>query len=154
MSLLQPSKAYKPHNYPWAYIAWQRQQQIHWLPEEVPLGEDVKDWANNLTSNEKHFLTQIFRFFTQADIDVSGGYIDLYMPKFKPVEVRMMLASFANMETVHIAAYALLIETLGMPDEEFKAFMQYKQMVDKHEFISKFNMNSVKNTLKSISNRA
>lgn len=150
MSLLEPSKAYKPHRYPWAYQAWQRQQQIHWLPEEIPLGEDVKDWASVLKESEKEFLTQIFRFFTQADIDVSAGYIDHYLPKFKPVEVRMMLTSFANVETIHIAAYALLIETVGMPDDEFSKFLEYDEMVKKHEFISKFNMKTERESLKAI----
>ena len=152
MGLLKSSKAYKPFQYPWAYEAWQRQQQIHWLPEEIPLGEDIKDWASKLTPIEKHFLTQIFRFFTQADIDVSSGYLDLYLPKFKPVEVRMMLSSFANTETIHIAAYALLIETLGMPDDEFSKFLEYEQMVSKHEYSANFSMDNDRETLKSIAN--
>lgn len=150
MSLLEQSKAYKPHRYPWAHQAWQRQQQIHWLPEEISLGEDVKDWASVLKESEKEFLTQIFRFFTQSDIDVSAGYIDHYLPKFKPVEVRMMLSSFANVETIHIAAYALLVETVGMPDEEFSKFLEYDEMVKKHEYISKFNMETERETLKAI----
>ena len=44
MSLLEERLVYKPFKYPWAYEAWHTQQQIHWLPEEVPLAEDVKDW--------------------------------------------------------------------------------------------------------------
>ena len=43
--LRTPSIGYKPFRYPWAYEFWRRQQQVHWMPEEVPLGEDVKDWA-------------------------------------------------------------------------------------------------------------
>ena len=39
MSLLEARNSYKPFEYPWAYDFWKRQQQIHWLPEEVPLGE-------------------------------------------------------------------------------------------------------------------
>ena len=39
--LLTPSAAYKPFRYPWAYDMWKRQQQVHWMPEEVPLGEDM-----------------------------------------------------------------------------------------------------------------
>lgn len=150
MSLIDKSKAYKPFNYSWAYEAWQRQQQIHWLPEEVALGEDIKDWKSKLTDNERNFLTQIFRFFTQADIDVASGYTDLYLPKFKPVEVKMMLLSFANMETIHIAAYALLIETIGMPDEEFSKFLNYKQMVEKHEYLSNFSVSNEREILKTL----
>ena len=68
MSLLEERLVYKPFKYPWAYEAWLKQQRIHWLPEEVPLAEDVKDWEKNLTVPEKNLLTQIFRFFTQADV--------------------------------------------------------------------------------------
>lgn len=44
MSLLEARNTYKPFQYPWAYDFWKRQQQIHWMPEEVPLGEDCRDW--------------------------------------------------------------------------------------------------------------
>ncbi len=60
MPLLQASKSYKPFEYPWAYEYWKRQQQIHWMPEEVPLGEDCRDWAQKLTDHERNLLTQIF----------------------------------------------------------------------------------------------
>jgi len=122
--LLLPSHSYKPFRYPWAFDFWQKQQQVHWMPEEVPLGEDLKDWSINLTDIEKNLLTQIFRFFTQSDVEVGANYMENYMPLFKPVEVRMMLASFSNMETIHIAAYALLLETIGMPDSEFSEGLQ------------------------------
>lgn len=114
------------------------------------MGDDLKDWQISLTENEKNFLTQIFRFFTQADIDVAGGYIDFYLRKFKPVEIRMMLTAFANMETIHIAAYALLIETLGMPDEEFSKFLEYEQMIKKHDYLKGFNVNNEKELLKTM----
>ena len=76
MSLLKASPVYKPFNYPWAYEAWHMQQKIHWLPEEIPMGDDVKDWRYNITEGEKNLLTQIFRFFTQADIEVNNCLID------------------------------------------------------------------------------
>ena len=56
--------------------------------------------------HERNLLTQIFRFFTQADIEVQDNYMKRYSRVFKPTEVKMMLAAFSNMETVHIAAYA------------------------------------------------
>ena len=41
MSLLEARKTYKPFEYPWAYEFWKRQQQVHWMPEEVPLGRGL-----------------------------------------------------------------------------------------------------------------
>ena len=140
--LLTPSNAYKPFRYPWAYEFWKKQQQVHWMPEEVPLGEDCKDWAVNLTDGERNLLTQIFRFFTQSDVEVGANYMEHYMPLFKPTEVSMMLASFSNMETIHIAAYALLLETIGMPDSEFSAFMEYEEMAAKHDYLGQFGTES------------
>ena len=42
--LMTPSHSYKPFRYPWAYDFWKRQQQVHWMPEEVPLGEDSESY--------------------------------------------------------------------------------------------------------------
>ena len=140
--LLTPSYAYKPFRYPWAYEYWKKQQQVHWMPEEVPLGEDVKDWAAKLNDRERNLLTQIFRFFTQSDVEVNDNYMERYGRVFKPTEVKMMLAAFSNMETIHIAAYALLLETIGMPDSEFTAFLDYQAMRDKHDYMQRFGVDS------------
>ena len=148
--LLTPSHSYKPFRYPWAYEFWKRQQQIHWMPEEVPLGEDCKDWAAKLNDQERNLLTQIFRFFTQSDVEVNDNYMERYSRVFRPTEVKMMLASFSNMETIHIAAYALLLETIGMPDSEFSAFNQYKEMRDKHDFMQKFGVETDADILRTV----
>ena len=142
MSLLDAPHIYKPFAYPWAYEAWQMQQRIHWLPEEVPLADDVKDWKTTLKPSEKHLLTQIFRFFTQADIEVNNCYMKNYSRIFKPTEVQMMLAAFSNMETIHIAAYSHLLDTLGLPDTEYQAFLKYKEMKDKYDYMQQFGVES------------
>lgn len=144
MSLLDAKPVYKPFDYPWAYEAWHIQQKIHWLPEEVQLSDDVKDWKQNLTAGEKHLLTQIFRFFTQADIEVNNCYMKHYSKVFQPTEVQMMLSAFSNMETVHIAAYSYLLDTIGMPETEYQAFLKYKEMKDKYDYMHRFNTNSPK----------
>lgn len=125
---------FKPFNYPWAYDAWLKHEQSHWLHTEVPMAEDVKDWKNKLTGEEKAFLTNIFRFFTQGDIDVAGGYVTNYLPYFPQPEVRMMLAGFAAREALHVAAYSHLIETLGMPESTYNEFLEYEAMRDKHDY--------------------
>ena len=139
VGLLETSGSYNIDRYSWAYTAWKRQQQIHWMGEEVPLGEDIKDWTGtHITSAERNLLTQIFRFFTQSDIEVSDNYFNRYVPIFKPLEIQMMMAAFSNMETVHIDAYALLLKTLGMPQTEFQAFRDYASMRAKVDYMHSF----------------
>jgi ribonucleoside-diphosphate reductase beta chain len=142
MSLLTPSPVYKPFRYPWAYEAWLTQQRLHWLPEEVPLADDVKDWNRRLTAAEKDLLTQIFRFFTQSDVEVNNCYMKHYARVFQPTEVQMMLAAFSNTETIHIAAYSHLLDTLGMPEIEYSAFLHYKEMKDKYDYLQRFGSDS------------
>ena len=141
-SLLTPNAVYKPFRYPWAYEAWLTQQRIHWLPEEVPLADDVKDWRNKLTDAERNLLTQIFRFFTQADVEVNNCYMKRYARVFQPTEVQMMLSAFSNIETVHIAAYSHLLDTIGMPETEYSAFLRYKAMKDKYDYMQEFSVDS------------
>jgi ribonucleoside-diphosphate reductase beta chain len=126
---------FKPFNYPWAYDSWLKHEQSHWLHTEVPMAEDVKDWKKKLTEQEKSFLTHIFRFFTQGDIDVAGGYVGNYLPHFPQPEVRMMLLGFAAREALHVAAYSHLIETLGLPETTYSEFLEYQQMREKHEYL-------------------
>ena len=139
MSLLNTRDYYKPFDQPWMFDYYVQQNQMHWFPEDVPLHNDVKDWQE-LNDSEKNLLTQIFRLFTQSDVDVGSGYIDKYMRIFKKPEARMMMASFANMESIHQHAYSLLLDTVGMPELEYKAFAEYPAMADKHEYINKIKV--------------
>lgn len=123
MSLTEPSLTYKPFNYPWAYDFWKRQQQLHWLPTEVPMGQDIMD-MKAMDERKRFFLTNVFRMFVQADVDVHNCYHKIYQRIFKPTEVQMMLSAFSNMETVHIAAYSHLLDTLGYPEAEYGAYGQ------------------------------
>lgn len=144
IGLLQTSGAYHVDRYPWAYEFWKKQQQVHWMGEEIPLGEDIKDWTSSRVSDqERNLLTQIFRFFTQSDVEVSDNYLKRYMPIFQPLEIQMMLAAFTNIETIHIDAYALLLKTLGMPQTEFEAFRDYAAMRDKADYMHTFGVGTV-----------
>ena len=134
-SLTDDRSYFKPFNYPWAYDAWLAHEQSHWLHTEVPMAEDVKQWKKTLTNEEKQFLTNIFRFFTQGDIDVAGGYVNNYLPYFPQPEIRMMLMGFAAREALHIAAYSHLIETLGMPESTYSDFLEYVEMREKHDYV-------------------
>ena len=135
MSLRSTRDYYKPFDHPWMFDYYSQQNQMHWFPEDVPLHNDVKDWQT-MTDEEKNLLTQIFRLFTQSDVDVSSGYVDRYMKLFKKPEARMMMGAFNNMESIHQHAYSLLLDTVGMPEIEYKAFAEYEAMADKHEYIN------------------
>jgi ribonucleoside-diphosphate reductase beta chain len=140
LTLTDERPYFKPFQYSWAYDAWLKHEQSHWLMTEVPMQEDVKDWQTRLTDAEKAFLTNIFRFFTQGDIDVAGAYVNNYLPHFPQPEVRMMLLGFAAREALHVAAYSHLIETLGMPESTYQEFLEYESMAEKHDYFQALSM--------------
>jgi len=141
-NLLQESLAYKPFIYPWAVELTKKHEEVHWVEDEVELSEDVQDWKTKLTGEEKDFITQVLRLFTQSDVQVGHNYHELLIPRIKNNEVRNMLSSFANREGVHQRAYALLNDTLGLPEEDFHKFLEYKEMADKIEFMGAGEINT------------
>lgn len=152
-SILGNRGYYKPFQYPSFYDHYKNHFAMMWTPEETKLDDDVYDWNNKLSKSEKHFLTNIFRFFTEADVSVAGAYSEEYLPLFKLPEVRMMLLDFAAREAVHIRAYSYLIDTIGMPSTTYKAFYDYEVMVEKHDYFESFKDNEeidIKQLLKQI----
>lgn len=136
MSLLKARDYYKPFSYPWAFQAYETQHHdMHWAPWEAPMMDDIKDWNSKLSEAERSLLTQLFRFFTQADVDIARGYREKYINRFPHPEISMMLFAFGAAEANHIHSYATLMETLGISEGEFRAFTEYKAMRDKHDYM-------------------
>ena len=147
MTLLTPSKSYKPFIHEWAVSYAKEHERIHWIEDELELQTDVSHWkSGKLTEEEKHHITQILRLFTQSDVAVGTNYLEFYIPKFKNNEIRAMLTAFASREFIHQRAYALLNDTLGLPEEEFTVFADVKEMSDKLEFMRSIDVHSVSGT--------
>jgi ribonucleoside-diphosphate reductase beta chain len=135
MNILEPRTVYKPFSYPWAFEYFKSQQQAHWLPTEVPLADDVADFDHRLSDEEKNLIIQVLRFFTQGDTEVMNNYNTNLTELFPVPEISMMLSAFAGMEGVHAWAYSYLNDTLGLPEEEYSAFLEYESMKNKVEYL-------------------
>jgi len=143
MGVLDPSIAYKPFYYPWAMEKAEEHEKIHWGTWEVKLQQDLEQIkTGTVTAEEMQHITQILRLFTQSDVVVGGNYCEIFLPLFKNNEIRNMLLSFANREGTHQRAYALLNDTLGMPDSEYSAFLEYEAMAEKVEFMASYDVSS------------
>ena len=149
--LLEFSETYKPFHYPWAVDLTTRHEKAHWIEDELDLSEDVSDWkGGKMTNIEKEYIINILRLFTQSDVAVGQNYYDQFIPKFKNNEIRNMLGSFAAREGIHQRAYALLNETLGLPDREYHAFLEYAEMSDKIEYMRKADTNTLRGLVLSL----
>jgi ribonucleoside-diphosphate reductase beta chain len=137
--MCRPSGSYKPFTHGWADLAQIQQQKIHWLPEEAPMGMDANDYKT-LEPAEKSLIDNILKLFTQSDIDVANNYMTLYQPIFRNGEIARMLRAFASMEDTHVRAYSLLLETLGLGDSHYNAFLEVEEMRAKHDLLTGYTM--------------
>lgn len=151
MSLLtEPSKTYRPFRFPWAVELSKTHEDVHWTESEPDLGEDVAQWKTTLSEVEKHHILQILRLFTQSDVAVGQVYHEKLIPVFANNEIRNMLSSFATREAIHQRAYALLNDTLGLPDSDFSAFLEYKEMADKVDCMLDVDTSTPENIAKTL----
>lgn len=142
-TMLTPRKVYRPFEYPQYYEYFQKQNQAHWLPTEVPMESDIADYRFRLSKEESNLIIQILRFFTQGDIEVNNNYNQKLIPAFPKPEIKMMLSAFAAMESVHVWAYSYLNDSLGLPEKEYSAFLDFASMKAKYDYIQQFDVHNV-----------
>ena len=73
-----------------------------------------------------------------------------YSKVFKPTEVQMMLGAFSNTETIHIAAYSHLLDTIGMAEVEYSAFLEYEAMKNKFDYMRMWGVETNEDIAKTL----
>ena len=137
--MCSPTTTYKPINYQWADDYWLMQKKIHWIPEEIPFGDDAKDYAT-LPENEVALLDNILRLFTQSDVDIQDCYMTRYLPIFRDGSISRMLYTFGDMEHVHVRSYSKLLDTVGLPDSHYTSYLDIAEMRAKHDMLRGYTM--------------
>lgn len=135
MSLLEPSKVYKPFAYPELNAATIEHEKIHWVEDEITnIQEDLRDFKA-LPADAKEVIEQTLKLFTQSDVQVGQWYIEKLLPVIKNNEARCWLLSAGAREGIHQRAYALLNDSLAFDDSIYTKFTEYAAMRDKFEFM-------------------
>ena len=115
---------------------WNRLTGNFWLPEKVPLSNDVPSWAS-LTPAEQQLTIRVFTGLTLLDtMQNFVGAISLLPDAITPHE-EAVLTNIAFMEAVHARSYSSIFSTLCLTkdvDEAYRwsednAFLQKKATV-------------------------
>ncbi|MDG1949889.1 MAG: ribonucleotide-diphosphate reductase subunit beta, partial [bacterium] len=69
------------------------------------------------------------------------------IPAFPKPEIKMMLSSFAAMESIHVWAYSYLNDSLGLPESIYSAFLDYQSMRDKYDFFQEFDITDTRDLM-------
>ncbi len=118
-------------------------EQMHWHELEADLQEDLRQWRDGtITDAEKSLITEIMKTFTQSDVEVAKGYSDFFLPTFQNLSVTHMLISFLARECIHQRAYAMFVDTVGLPMDSFSVFQEYGELVERLEEMTNMDVST------------
>lgn len=82
-----------------------------WTVEEVDLSQDMNDWENKLTDNDRKFIKHVLAFFAASDGIVNENLVLNFMREVQIPEARCFYGFQVAIENIHAEMYSLLIDT-------------------------------------------
>ena len=100
---------------------WNRLTANFWLPEKIPLANDLKSW--NLMSDEEHLaVTRVFAGLTLLDSIQASVAAPALMADAHTQHEEAVFANISFMEAVHAKSYSQIFATLNSSEEIDDAF--------------------------------
>jgi ribonucleoside-diphosphate reductase beta chain len=100
---------------------WNRLTANFWLPEKVPLSNDIQSWAS-LKEHERTLTMRVFTGLTLLDtIQGTVGSMSI-IPDARTPHEEAVITNIAFMESVHAKSYSSVFSTLCSTDDIEEAF--------------------------------
>lgn len=100
-----------PIEHPDLWSMYKQHVASFWTADEIDLSADLTDWQENLTKNEKHFISMVLAFFAGADGIVVENLAERFCRDVTVPEARCFYGFQMAMESIHQETYCLLIDT-------------------------------------------
>lgn len=100
---------------------WNRLTVNFWLPEKVPLSNDVQSWAT-LRPEERELTIRVFTGLTLLDTIQNAVGAPAMLPDAQTPHEEAVLTNIAFMEAVHARSYSSIFSTLCLTKEVDEAF--------------------------------
>jgi ribonucleoside-diphosphate reductase beta chain len=105
---------------------WNRLTANFWLPEKVPLSNDIQSWAS-LKEHERTLTMRVFTGLTLLDtIQGTVGSMSI-IPDARTPHEEAVITNIAFMESVHAKSYSSVFSTLCSTDDIEEAFRWSEQ---------------------------
>jgi ribonucleoside-diphosphate reductase beta chain len=119
---------------------WNRLTNNFWLPEKIPLSNDVQSW-NTLTPAEQQLTMRVFTGLTLLDtIQGTVGAVALIPDAITPHE-EAVYTNIAFMESVHAKSYSSIFSTLSNTkdiDEAFRWSVENPNLQKKADIVMEY----------------
>lgn len=135
--------------YSWASDWYRQGMNNFWIPEEINLSQDLKDY-NNLTDEERTAYDKILSFliFLDSIQTANLGNINNFITAS---EVNLCLTIQAFQEAVHSQSYSYMLDTICSPEKRNEILYQWKDdevLLKRNKFIGELYNNFLENSSK------
>lgn len=121
---------------------YKKAEASFWTAEEIDLHQDVTDWENKLTDDERYFVKHILAFFAASDGIVNENLAENFVNEVQYTEAKFFYGFQIMMENIHSETYSLLIDTYVKDDVEkdslFKAIEVFPAIKKKADWALKW----------------
>lgn len=123
--------------YDWAYKLYRGMMNNFWIPEEIPLAQDAKDYPN-LTDAERESYEKILSFLIFLDSLLTANLPNINEYITAP-EVNMVLTVHTFQEAVHSQSYGYILESVCSPetrDRIYNVWRDDEHLLRRNRFIT------------------
>ncbi len=123
--------------YDWANVMYRTMLNNFWIPEEISLNEDVKQFPF-LTTGERNAFDKIISFLNFLDSIQSENLPNLSRYVSAP-EVSSLLNIQAFQEEIHAQSYSYILDTVTNPvtrDKIYDEWREDKHLLERNRFIA------------------
>ena len=107
-----------PIKHPDIWDWYKKMEASFWTAEEIDLSQDLTDWNEKLTGDERYFIKHILAFFAASDGIVNENLAENFVNEVKYAEAKFFYGFQIMMENIHSETYSLLIDTYVKDDSE------------------------------------
>jgi ribonucleoside-diphosphate reductase beta chain len=121
---------------------YKKMEASFWTAEEIDLHQDLSDWENKLSADEKYFVKHILAFFAASDGIVNENLAENFVNEVQYAEAKFFYGFQIMMENIHSETYSLLIDTYVKDEVEknqlFKALEFFPAIKKKADWAMKW----------------
>ncbi len=104
------------HNDIWQF--YKKAEASFWTAEEIDLSQDLIDWNEKLTDDERHFIKHVLAFFAASDGIVNENLAENFLSEVQFTEAKFFYGFQITIENIHSETYSLLIDTYIRDNKE------------------------------------
>jgi ribonucleoside-diphosphate reductase beta chain len=103
---------------------YKKMEASFWTAEEIDLQQDLSDWNEKLSEDEKYFVKHILAFFAASDGIVNENLAENFVNEVQYSEAKFFYGFQIMMENIHSETYSLLIDTYVKDEAEKNELFQ------------------------------